>query len=189
MTGTEKIINQILQDSFARRDEIRAKAQEQAERTLADADAKAQQASAAALQAAREKAAFDVASAGSRSAVTEKRVLLQVKNEIIAEVIDAALAQLKALPAAEYFTILAKLAAQNAQPGQGVMRLSQRDLDRLPADFASQLQDIRIDPQPAAIDDGFILAYGDVEQNCTLRALLSARKDDIKDALYAHIFA
>jgi len=68
------------------------------------------------------------------------------------------------------------------------MLLSQKDLDRLPAGFANRLGDITIAPQPVNISDGFILVYGDVEQNCTFDALVSARLDDIKDALNAYIF-
>ena len=189
MTGAEKIIEKITGDSLAKSEEILARANEQAGQVLAQAAAKAEESSRAAIAEAREKAAFGIASARSRTAQAEKRILLQMKNEVIQQVIASALARLKALPEAEYFGMLARLAEHHAQPGQGVMRLSQRDLDRLPASFAQGLAGISISPRPADIEDGFILVYGDIEQNCAFGALVSARLDDIKDALHARVFA
>ena len=189
MTGIEKIIETIGQDSAARCEEILAAARNQAEAIRAEAVEKAARAAEAALAEAQQKAKSGAVAADARTAQTEKRILLRMKNEVIRQVIASALARLKALPEAEYFDTLARLAAQYAQEGQGEMRLSQKDLDRLPTDFAGKLANITIAPQPAGIADGFLLVYGDVEQNCTFDALSSARLDDIKDALHAHLFA
>jgi len=189
MNGTDKIIEKITWDSLAKSEEILARANEQAEHIRAEADAKADETSRAAIAAAEEKAGFNIAAARSRTAQTEKRILLQMKNEVIQQIIASALARLKALPEELYFSVLTQLAVEQAQPGQGVMRLSQRDLDRLPASFAQGLEGISVSPRPADIEDGFILVYGDIEQNCTFDALVSARLDDLKDALHACVFA
>jgi len=188
MAGIDNIIVKIAQDNAAKCAEILDSAKEQAGAILAEAMARAAQESEAAIAQARKKADFDIAAAGPRAAQNEKRVLLQMKNEMIQQVIASSLAKLKALPEAEYFGVLARLASVCTQDGLGEMRLSQKDLDRLPPDFAGKLGNITIAPQPASISDGFILVYGDVEQNCTFDALVSARLDDIKDALNAYIF-
>jgi len=188
MAGINKIIAKIKQDSAEQCESILSEAKKQAGVILADAMARAAQESEAAIAEARKKADFDVAAAGPRAAQNEKRVLLQAKNEVIGQVIASSLAKLKALPVSEYFDVLARLAVACAQDGPGEMRLSQKDLDRLPSDFAGQLKNITIASQAANIPDGFILVYGDVEQNCTFEALVSARRDDIKDALNAYIF-
>jgi len=193
MTGADKIIEKITRDAQAKSEEILARAEAQAEQTLAQAAAQAREASRTAMAAAGEKASFDIAAARSRTAMTEKRILLQMKNEVIGQVVASALARLQALPEAEYFGILVRLAAEYAShglpgvTGQGEMRLSQRDLDRLPPDFKPA--GVSISPQPAGIEGGFILAYGDIEQNCSFEALVSVCLDDIKDALHAFIFA
>ena len=189
MTGIDKIIDMITQDSAAKCDEILAAANAQAEAVRAEAAETATKSAEAAIAEAQERGAFGISTADSRTAQTEKRILLQMKNEVIRQVIASALDRLKALPETEYFDVLARLAAEYAQPRQGEMLLSQKDLDRLPADFAGKLRNIRIAPRCAAISDGFILVYGDVEQNCTFDALIAAHLDDIKDALHAHIFA
>ena len=189
MAGIDKIIETIAWDSAAKCEEILAAAKEQAGAILADAMARAAKESETAIAEARQRAELGIASAGPRAAQNEKRVLLQMKNEVIGQAVASSLAKLKALPEAEYFDVLARLAAEHAQPGQGEMLLSQKDLDRIPPDFAGKLENITIAPQAADIPDGFILVYGGVEQNCTFEALISARMDDIKDALHAHIFA
>ena len=189
MTGVEKIIAKIEQDSLAKCGETLAAASARAEEILAQASSQAEEASQAALERARAKAEFDIAAARSRTALEERRVLLEMKNEVIRQVIAEAVANCKALPDAAYFDALLRLAAAYAQEGPGEMRLSRRDLDRLPPDFAGKLGGLRVSQEPADIEDGFLLVYGDIEQNCTFEALVSARLDDIKDALHAHIFA
>ncbi|MDR2687306.1 MAG: V-type ATP synthase subunit E [Oscillospiraceae bacterium] len=189
MTGIEKIIGTIERDGAAKCEEILAAARGQAEEIRAEAALQAARAAEAAIDEARRKAQSGAAAAGARTAQAEKRVLLQMKNEVIRQAVACALARLRALPEAEYFGALARLVAEHAQPGPGEIRFSRRDLDRLPAGFAQGLANLTVSPQPAGIEDGFVLAYGDVEQNCTFEALLSARLDDIKDALHAHLFA
>ena len=75
------------------------------------------------------------------------------------------------------------------------MRLSAKDLQRLPADFEAKvnaaLKDgtIEVSKEAANVNDGFVLSYGDVEVNCTFGALLSEQRDTIKDKIYQLIFA
>jgi len=189
MAGIDRIIETIARDGAAKCEEILAGAKEQAGAILADAMAKAAKENEAAIAEARRRAELSIATAGPRAAQNEKRVLLQMKNEVIGQAIASSLAKLRNLPTEEYFDVLARLAVEHAQPGPGKMLLSQKDLDRLPADFANKLGDIAISPQPVNISDGFILVYGDIEQNCTFDALVSARLDDMKDALHACLFA
>ncbi|NLX93741.1 MAG: hypothetical protein GXZ02_07760, partial [Clostridiales bacterium] len=37
--------------------------------------------------------------------------------------------------------------------------------------------------EPAAIADGFILVYGDIEMNCTFDALLEESHDELKEKI------
>ena len=81
--------------------------------------------------------------------------------------------------------------------GKGRLLLSQRDLQRLPADFADTLNgmlknqgaQVHIGAQYAKIADGFLLAYGDIEVNCSFEALLEASLEQVKDALSRELFA
>ena len=39
-----------------------------------------------------------------------------------------------------------------------------------------------------SIEDGFILVYGGIEENCTLKALLDAKKDELQDKVNEILF-
>jgi V/A-type H+-transporting ATPase subunit E len=75
------------------------------------------------------------------------------------------------------------------------MILSRRDLERCPADFHVALNralpdgatlDISSNARP--IDGGFILQYGDIEQNCSLSAIFDENREKILDAAHEALF-
>ena len=71
---------------------------------------------------------------------------------------------------------------------------NKKDLSRLPAGFAEKISDatngkLKVSSEPKNIDGGFILAYGDIEINCSFDALISEKIDVIKDTLNKIIFA
>ena len=43
--------------------------------------------------------------------------------------------------------------------------------------------------EPKELDGGFILVYGGVEENCSFKALISAKKDELADKVHQLIFA
>ena len=38
------------------------------------------------------------------------------------------------------------------------------------------------------IDNGFILTYGGIEENCTIRAMFDAKRDELADSVYRMLF-
>ena len=42
--------------------------------------------------------------------------------------------------------------------------------------------------EPKAIPDGFVLVYGGVEENCTLKALFDVKKDQLQDKVNEILF-
>ena len=42
--------------------------------------------------------------------------------------------------------------------------------------------------EPGKIEDGFLLVYGGVEENCTLKALMDAKKDSLQDKVNEILF-
>jgi V/A-type H+-transporting ATPase subunit E len=197
MTGADKIIATIEEESLAKRQAILSAAAEQAAQLVAQARQQAAQDSQAALEQAKKTAAHALEAAQAAAVLTLRRQLLQTKNEVIAQAIAAALQQLSTLPKAKYFEVLLQLAASQAQPGEGELRLSPGDLQRLPAGFRKKLNQalkdtgakLQVSAETTNTQGGFVLVYGDIEQNCTFEALVAAKMDDIKDALYACLFA
>ena len=72
------------------------------------------------------------------------------------------------------------------------MFFNQKDLDRLPKNFQSVLNenDIKaeISNKPADISGGFILKCGDIEENMSFSALLTEKRDKLEDFINRQLF-
>ena len=196
MTGLDKITSQIQEEAEASAKERIEAAQKEAEQILADAKAACE---------AMEKEASDKAAALKtvqdgriHSAAEQKRktALLKAKQEIIAEIIGSAYQTLKEEDTASYFLTMEKLVKTYALADKGEIYFSAADLGRMPADFEKKIevaaQEIggsrTLKKEPKEIPDGFILVYGGVEENCTLKALFDAKKDQLQDRVNEMLF-
>lgn len=197
MTGLEEMKEAIEEESRLQCGKIEKQAQERLARIREDAQAAANARYQEILIHARKECENDLQRAKMGGEMETKRLLLRTKTEIVNETIEMALRHLRELPDADYFEVLTALAGTYACKGEGEMRLSERDLKRLPSGFADELNDmlakqgahVRIGAQPARIDGGFLLIYGDIEVNCSFEALLDASLEEIKDALSRELFA
>lgn len=195
MAGLDKIIERIQKNSEINCDSILNDAQKQAEelRAASEAKSKADVEKIAAETDRKSKEIIDSAHSGSE--LEEKKEILSAKVEIIDSVIDQVAQTLKDLPDDKYFDAIYKLAGKYARPEDGVMYLSQKDLDRLPADFEKTLNSkleqgsIKVSKDPRDLDGGFVLSYGGIEINCSFAALIKESEDDIKDELSRILFA
>lgn len=195
MAGLDKIIERIQKNSEINCDSILNDAQKQAEelRAASEAKSKADVEKIAAETDRKSKEIIDSAHSGSE--LEEKKEILSAKVEIIDSVIDQVAQTLKDLPDDKYFDAIYKLAGKYARPEEGVMYLSQKDLDRLPADFEKTLNSkleqgsIKVSKDPRDLDGGFVLSYGGIEINCSFAALIKESEDDIKDELSRILFA
>ena len=95
----------------------------------------------------------------------------------------------------EYFDMLKRLCIKNVLEGECEMHLNGYDIGRLPDDFEMSINSeiyekgaVHICVTPADIDKGFILVYGDVEINCTLKAVFDENMDRLKDMLSTALF-
>lgn len=196
MTGVEKIIAKIEEECLATCENILANAQVQAREITDAAQVAAAKAKDHALESAETKCRKDIELAVSRAAHERKKALLSIKIDIINGLIAESMQKLHDLPDPEYFDAIMTLILHYAQQSRGVVRFSARDLSRLPEGFETTLnkrldgsgKSVVISSEPAAIDGGFIIAYHDIEQNCSFESLLSASLDEIKDRLYEEIF-
>lgn len=196
MTGLDKITSQIQEEAEASAKERIEAAQKEAEQILADAKAACE---------AMEKEASDKAAALKtvqdgriHSAAEQKRktALLKAKQEIIAEIIGSAYQTLKEEDTASYFLTMKKLVKTYALADKGEIYFSAADLGRMPADFEKKIEaaaqenggSLTLKKEPKEIPDGFILIYGGVEENCTLKALFDAKKDQLQDRVNEMLF-
>lgn len=195
MAGLDKIIERIKKNSEINCDSILNDAEKQADelRAASEAKSKADVEKIAAETDRKSKEIIDSAHSGSE--LEEKKEILSAKVEIIDSVIDQVSQTLKDLPDEKYFDAIYKLAGKYARPEDGVMLLSKKDLDRLPADFEKTLNSkleqgsIKVSKDPRDLDGGFVLSYGGIEINCSFAALIKESEDDIKDELSRILFA
>ncbi len=197
MSGLDKIISQIKEEADASAAEILGAANSKADSIRRQAEEDCREVSRRA-ETQNEEAREDILEKSRSSAqMQQRREMLNTKQQLIDEIIDDAHSSLLALPDAEYFDTLIKLVAKHAQPQKGEISLCQRDLDRMPADFGGKAAeaaksrggDLTMSEKPCQIDGGFLLIYGDIEENCSFEALFSSDKEDLQDTLHAFLFA
>lgn len=76
------------------------------------------------------------------------------------------------------------------------MYMSERDINRMPADFKEKIKktaeqmggQMTISSDRESVNNGFILAYGDIEENCQIKALFDADIDRLKDIANQQLF-
>jgi len=194
MTGLEKILSTIEQDSNDRCREITEQAQKQAQEIIDAASAKAQEDIANAKASVDKRVAEHDGAIEASVSMTKNRIILEGKLDIISSTLERALEVIKALPKKEYFEILKGLILKNVRKGEGVLRLSKEDTEKLPSNFIDSINNAlkrgyKISlGQSADIDSGFILVYGDIDINCSFDAVASAKREELRDTLNEMLF-
>lgn len=191
MTGLEKIIEHIRQDSDVAAGKIISDTQKEVDEALAVAkkecdelERKLNEKNSAAVALAKNRAE-------SAAALAKRKKLLAARQEIINETLETARKSLLGLPAGEYFDTLTKMLRKYALPEAGEVVFNKNDRDRLPADFKAVLEEkkLKVADESAAIDGGFVLKYGEIEENCSFEALFAAEKEDLQDKIRDLLFA
>ncbi|MGN1418592.1 MAG: V-type ATP synthase subunit E [Acutalibacteraceae bacterium] len=195
MTGLEKIINKIAEESAQKCDAIIDAANQQASEIISSARQQSSLAADEVTQKAKDQADRIVSAAKSSAETITRTKYLEVRNAIVNDIISAAYEEIEKLSDSAYFDLLYKLCVNNVETGECMMYLSSRDLERLPDDFQDRINGevyekaaVQISKEPHEIENGFILDYGDFEINCTLKAVFDENMDKLKDMLCASLF-
>jgi len=197
MTGLEKIIKAIEAEAKSNADGIIAKAKEEAENILAAAkkEVEAKCAEIAEKPAYEVKAIIDRAHSGAE--LIKRQTILNAKQQVINDIIEKARLKLTGLADTDYFDVILKLVKKHAHAKPGIIKFSQKDLGRMPENFEKSLNEaikdkenasLTISSESVQINGGFILVYGDIEENCSFEALFNYAKDDLQDKVNAFLF-
>ena len=208
MTGLEKIIKKIEDESNASAFAAIEAAKLEAEDILLTA---AQQASQqrAAITAQSEAETADVLALGqSAAALAKRRAMLSEKQQIISDMIAHAQASLLLLPEKEYFELITTMAEKFMLPQSGEVYFSAADLERLPTGFGIKLGVIaitkggtlKVAKTARPINGGFVLVYhdgsadgtltaGDIEINCSFEALFYSARESLQDTVSELLFS
>ncbi len=195
MTGLDRIVSKIEDEGRQHADAILSEAKAEAERILAEARERAAKKAVALLEKTKDEAARKVSVAkSSAESITRKRYL-EIRNAVMNDVISAAYEEIEQMSDADYFDLLFALCVKNIEKSECVLYLNDRDLARCPADFEDRINQtvyetsaVQVAKEPKPIENGFVLVYGDMEVNCTLRAIFDASMDLLKDRLSPMLF-
>ncbi len=197
MAGLDKMKSQILNEARAAADEKTAKANAEAEEILSQAKAEAEKRQ----NSISQKSAAEVANYKDRivsSIDLQRRTkILGAKQEMIATVLDKAFETVTSMNEKEYFEMILKLLGKYALPQAGEVFFSSADLKRLPAGFDKEVEksakaqggSLTVSKEGKNIENGFVLVYGGVEENCTLRAIFDAKRDELSDKVHRMLFS
>ena len=195
MTGLDKIIEKILAEAQKNCDVILKQASDEVREIIAEARLTAKKESDRILDEAQKTAVRKQAVSKSTAESITRNRYLEIRNAILNDIISAAYLEIEKFSDEEYFAMLKKLCIKNVQTGECEMHLSGYDIGRLPDDFEMSINSeiyekgaVHISTTPADIENGFILSYGDIEINCTLKAVFDENMDSLKDMLSTALF-
>ena len=195
MSGLDKMRSRILEEAEQSAQEIIAKAQADAEAAVMAAEKQAR----AEAEKIREKAGHDAEEyakrAASSSDMRRKQALLAAKQDVIGGVLGKAYDAVFAMEE-DYFGLLEKLLEKYALPEEGEICFSQRDLERMPEGFTGRIRTIAaekggsltVSREPRSINGGFLLVYGGIEENCTIKAVFSSKREELSDRINRLLF-
>ena len=125
-----------------------------------------------------------------------KQAVLAAKQEVIGGVLEKAYDAVMNLDDEKYFEMLEKLLEKHALAEEGVICFSEQDLERMPQGFPEKIRNIAaskggsltLSEKPEKMDGGFLLVYGGIEENCTIRAVFDSKREELSDQVNRLLF-
>ena len=196
MTGLEKITSEIKAEADKSVAAILDKANAEAAEILAGAEKEAAETIAKVNHDVSVRLSASKSTAESAAALRKRRLILEEKQKLIGEVVEEAKKLIYALPDNVYFEKILRLAEKNVSPAEGTIIFNEKDLSRLPADFAAKLNAIAVakggkltvSKETRPIDGGFILLYEGIDQNCSITSLFETNVEAVQDKIQKLLF-
>lgn len=196
MSGLDEILNLIEAQQKQTEESIIKAAVSKADAIKAEGDSKAQKAYDDFMKKSSAQAEKDYENACNSADAAMKRRILACKVGLIDQTLEKTVSRLKKLPEKEYFELILKLAERHIRPEQGVISFGKSDLSRIPADFENRLSELAkkksgqiiLSKEAADIEDGFILTYGLISENCSFRSIIESEKEAVRDTAARVLF-
>lgn len=197
MTGVENIVKSIEDDANKLAGKILDDAKLKAESVFKAANQKATGMSLDMTDKAEKIAKLTVERAKSSALIEKKRAILAEKSKIVSDTIDSAKEYLMNLPDCEYFDFLLKIFKNRVAKDNCILIFSEDDLNRMPDNFKLEISRLEkennikfeISKTAREFSGGFIISYGEIEENCTIEALFNDNVDSICDELNEILFS
>ena len=196
MSGLDKMKARILEEAQSTAREITGKAEADAEAAVQAAKKSAEAEAAKILERAKRDAADYGVRVDSSMDMRRKQAVLAAKQEVIGGVLEKAYDAVMNLDDEKYFEMLEKLLEKHALAEEGVICFSEQDLERMPQGFPEKIRNIAaskggsltLSEKPEKMDGGFLLVYGGIEENCTIRAVFDSKREELSDQVNRLLF-
>lgn len=197
MAGLEKILKAIEEVANSFVENILSQAKQEADEIMLSAKKEAENLCFEIAEKSEIDMKAAIGRAESAATLLERKMLLDAKQQLIKEVIAKAKDTLLHLSDTEYAEVIIRMVKKNAHNSQGIILFSKEDKKRLPENFAIMLNNaleekegasLVISEENAKVRGGFILIYGDMEENCTFDSLFAAAKDELQDKVNKLLF-
>lgn len=197
MTGLEKILKAIEAEAQAGADAVVAQAKRDAQEILAKANSEAEAKCKVIIEKSDTETKAALKRAESAAALQEKKILLDAKQQIISNIIASARKKLAELDNSEYSNIILSMVKKYAHNKSGKILFSAADKARLTKDFENALKQcleakggaaLTIASEEPPFEGGFLLVYGDIEENCSFDALFAEERDNLQDKVNSLLF-
>jgi V/A-type H+-transporting ATPase subunit E len=197
MTGLEKILKHIEEDAAATAGSVIREAKDKAEELVASAKEEAQKKCIDIALQSKINVEASLSRAESAALLQEKKLILNTKQQIISDFIASAKESLIKLSDEEYFKVIIKMVQKYALAKPGQILFSDADKGRMPKQFEETLSAALSEKKGAALmvseetrdlGGGFVLIYGDVEENCSFDALFFAAAESLQDKVCELLF-
>lgn len=196
MSGLDKMKARILEEAESSARDILDRAGEEADRILREAGTAADAAAAEIAAGAVRDSLERKRRARAAADMQRKQAVLAAKQEMIREVLREAYEEILGLEAERYFGLMEKLLKEYVLPEEGEICFNSRDLERMPEGFSGRIRTIAaeaggsltLSETPLDTDGGFLLVYGGIEENCTLKAVFSSRREELSDQVNRMLF-
>lgn len=193
MNGLDSITDAIINEARQQASENIRAAQEEKAVLISRAEEKLSSVKAEHDRAVRQKSDMIIERAKANALQYQKQQLMKTKIGFIEDVINSAKEKIKAMPPKEYFAAMERLIIANAHKADGVISFGARDIANMPDGFIDAIRinggTLTLDTQPADIDGGFIIRYGDIEENCSLESIFRFEYDRLCDIISRFIGA
>ena len=196
MSGLDKMKAQIIAEAQDNAKEILAQAHAQADSIIGEAKAQAEK-DARKIVAQAEARAKEKSSRLQFTDMRKRKAVLEAKQEVISEVLEDAYKAVGELDDAAYFAMLEKVLEKYVLPEEGTICFTEKDRKRMPQGYMEKVYETAkkkggslelTETVPDGMDGGFILTYGGIEENCTIKALFDARREELSDKVNRQLF-
>lgn len=192
MNGLEQILLKIENDSNEKIEKIIFKAEEEKENIISSATDEANMEAQLILKEAKDKEQR-IRENAQNSYNTEKRAgVLRAKTAVMDKWLLQAEKEFLKINDKEYFGIIKKLILKYADSGEGEIIFSKEDNEKIKGEVLKEVNkelslknaSVTLSKETLDIGKGFVIRYGMIEENCSFKALIEHKKEELKERLF-----